>query len=408
MGKVITNKALQQAELFEADPLQKVIHDEIRRVIERVLGEELETALHASSYERTTGRVGYRNGTKSREIGTSCGLIEIAAPRGRLFKKDGTEQTEEFQTEIIRKYERRAKQVDDAIVAIYLSGCNTRRIKNALKPLLKGVPLSKSAVSRLIATLRQGFEEWMNKSLADKKIVYVYADGFRVKVRSAGRVCSMPVLAVVAVMETGEKELLSLAMRGSESAEAWKSVLQDLVDRDARRPQLAIADGGDGLLKAIGEVWPGVDIQRCTVHKLRNLMEHAPTHACEEVKEDYHRIVYAKTRQAAESARDYFLRKWTKRCPAVARSLEEAGLDLLTFFKYPEAQWKSLRTTNVIERMNEEFRRRVKTQASHPSEEAALFVLFGLFASGQLTMRKIDGWEDVHRITVPAKVEMAV
>lgn len=407
MANVITNKALHQPELFERDPLQKVIHDEIRRVIEKVLGEELEEALRASSYERSDERAGYRNGSKPRQLGTSCGVVEIDAPRGRLFKKD--ESTEEFQSQIVRKYERRAKQVDDAILAIYLSGCNTRRIKNALKPLLKDVPLSKSSVSRLIATLRQGFEEWMSKSLAEKKIVYVYADGFRVKVRSAGRVCSMPVLAVVAVLDTGDKELLSLAMRGSESADAWKGVLQDLVDRGARRPEVVISDGGDGLLKAIGEVWPGVDIQRCTFHKQQNLLQHAPKHAQEEVKEDYHRIVYAKTLAAALSAREYFLRKWTKRCPSVATSLQEAGLDLLTFFKFPEAQWKSLRTTNVIERMNEEFRRRVKTQASHPSEDAALFVLFGLFASGQLSMRKIDGWEEMRfGRPIQMKVEEAV
>jgi len=409
MAKVIMNKELKQAKLFEPDPLQKLIRDEIRRVIEKTLGAELEEALQASSYERTEGRLGYRNGIKSRELGTSCGKVEIDAPRGLLFKKDGSgsTQTQEFQSQIIRRYERRAKQVDDAILGIYLSGCNTRRIKNALKPMLKGVPLSKSSISRLIASLRQGFEEWMSKSLADKKIVYVYADGFHVKVRSAGRVCKMPVLAVVAVLETGEKELLSLVMRGSESADAWKGVLQDLVDRDLRRPALVIADGGDGLLSAIATVWLGVKIQRCTFHKQRNLLEHAPKHAHEEVLEDYHRIVYAKTLEAARSAREYFLRKWTKRCAGVAKSLQEAGDDLLTFFQYPEAQWKSLRTTNVIERMNEEFRRRVKTQSSLPSEDAVQFVLFGLFASGQLSMRKIDGWEELREITARRKMEAA-
>ena len=248
----------------------------------------------------------------------------------------------------------------------------------------------------------------MSKSLAEKKIVLLYADGFRVKVRSAGRVCSMPVLAVVGVLQTGEKELLSLAMRGSESTQAWKGVLEDLTGRGLRRPELVIADGGDGLLKAIEEVWPGMQVQRCTVHKLRNLFEYAPKHAHEEVKEDYHRIVYAKDLQAARSAREYFLRKWEKRCPGVAKSLQEAGEDLLTFFKFPEAQWKSLRSTNVIERMNEEFRRRVKTQASLPSEDAVLILLHGLLASGQLRLRRIDGWEELGSTIVRPKVEAAI
>jgi len=395
MAKVITRKDFKQAELFDRDPLDQVIRQEIRKAIEKTLKEELDAALGASRYEHSEERLGYRHGPKSRELSTSSGVTELDVPRARLFKKDGS--TEEFQSQVLRRYKRRMKKVDDAILAIYLSGCNTRRVKQALRPLLRGVPLSKSAVSRLVAGLKEQFEAWRTRTLGDEKIVYLYADAIHVKVRVAGRVCSIPVLASVGVRETGEKVLLSLEVRGSESTEAWRGILQDLSDRAMSRPELVIADGGAGLLAAIQTVWSGMPIQRCTVHKLRNLLSYAPLHAQEELKEDYNKIVYAKTLEAALVAKESFLRKWNKRCPGAAKSLLEAGEHLFTFFKFPESQWKSLRTTNSIERVNEEFRRRVKTQASLPGEEAVTTVMYGLVASGQIKMRKIDGWEELRR-----------
>lgn len=405
MAQVIENKLLKQAELFERDPLQDVIRQEIRRVIERVLGEEIKAAVGAGSYERTEGRVGYRHGTRQRNLSTSAGAVQVEVPRGRLFKADGS--TEEFESEVLRRYKRRTKQVDDAILAIYLSGCNTRRVKMALRPLLRGVPLSKSTISRLVAGLKEEFEAWRGRRLDEEKIVYVYADAIHIKVRMAGRVSKVPVLGTVGVRETGEKVLLSLDLMGSESTETWRSALQGLVDRGLRRPLLVIADGGDGLLNAIEMVWPGVDVQRCTVHKLRNILAHAPEHAHADLEVDYNRIVYARSSAAARAAKEFFMRKWGKRCPGAAKSLEEAGDWLFTFFKYPQAQWKSLRTTNVIERVNGEFRRRVKTQASLPTEDAVLLVLFGLVASGQIRMRRINGWQEMHRVVLTPKMDAA-
>lgn len=135
--------------------------------------------------------------------------------------------------------------------------------------------------------------------------------------------------------------------------------------------------------------------QRCTVHKLQNLKAKAPKHVHEALHEDYNRIVYAADEAAARRARDQFLQKWRKQCPSVAASLEEAGNQLLTFFHFPASQHKSLRTTNAIERLNEEFRRRVKTQSSLPSEKSGLLLFFGLFASGQIKMNRISRCSDM-------------
>jgi transposase-like protein len=155
-----------------------------------------------------------------------------------------------------------------------------------------------------------------------------------------------------------------------------------------------VTDGHAGLKKAL-EAWPTVHVQRCTTHKGRNLDDACPVHARPELRRDYHRIIYATDGLAARAAYDACVKKWTTLCAPVARSLEEAGLDLLTFYRFPQAMWKSLRTTNALENLNREFRRRTKTQASFSTEAAALTVLFGLVAVGQIVFRKIDGHQDL-------------
>ena len=142
-------------------------------------------------------------------------------------------------------------------------------------------------------------------------------------------------------------------------------------------------------------MWPRAAVQRCCVHKLRNLERKAPKHALAEIRDDFYRIVYAASADAARAAFIAFERTWAKRCPGVVTSLREGGEELLTFFRFPKSQWKTLRTTNVIERLHEEFRRRVKTQGSLPTEDAALVLLFSLVVSGQIKLRRIDGWRKI-------------
>ena len=133
------------------------------------------------------------------------------------------------------------------------------------------------------------------------------------------------------------------------------------------------------------------------MHKSANLLEHCPVHARRELKRDYNRIIYAKDGIVARRAYAEFVSKWTALAPAVVRSLEEAGEHLLTFYEFPRALWKSIRTTNAVENLNREFRRRTKTQASFTTEESAVALLFGLVASGQIRLRRIDGWQDAGR-----------
>jgi putative transposase len=372
--------------------LGELIHEHVRVAIETAVQEELLATLGATPYERSEARRGYRNGTKARTLTGPSGPVALTLPRATLFRPGGAT---EWTSTLLPRYQRRLREVNEAVVATYLAGGNTRRIRGALRPLLKAAPLSKSAVSRVVATLKDALEAWRTRPLADLDVLYVYLDGFALRVRSAGKVVSVPVLGVVGVLPDGGKQLLALELCGGESFAAWKGCLDDLAARGLRAPVLCIIDGNAGLRRAVGLVWPRVAVQRCCVHKLRNLERKAPKHALAEIRDDFHRIVYAASAEAARAAYAAFERTWAKRCPGVVGSLREGGDELLTFFRFPKAQWKTLRTTNVIERLHGEFRRRVKTQGSLPSEDAALILLFSLVVSGQIKLRRIDGWRKI-------------
>lgn len=383
---------------FDGDTIEQVMRERVREAIEAIVEEELEVALGAASSARVGGdRRGYRHGTRSRTLTTSLGPATIAMPRARLDAGDGT--TREWQSQVVPRYQRRTARVDEAILGIYLAGTNTRRVKSALAPLLKGGPLSKDAVSRLVGRMSEDFESWRTRDLANEEIRYLLMDGWYPKVRIGKRRERVPVLVTLGVRGDGEKVVLDMSIAGEESAAAWGDVVANLVKRGLRTPVLAIIDGNPGLPEALRKHWPKIAIQRCTVHKLRNLEAKVPATLREELREDYRRMVYAKTQAEVEKARAAFTRKWKLRCPAVVRSLEEAGEELFTFLRFPKSQWKSLRTTNALERINEEFRRRTKTQASLPNEASILLLLFGLLRSGKIKMRKIDGWQDMAKGT---------
>jgi transposase-like protein len=365
----------------------------VREALEMVLEEELASALGATRSQRTATRSGYRNGSVTRDLVTEAGPCTLSLPRGRVVQADGS--TKEWRSRLLDRYQRRTRKAESAILGVYAAGGNTRRIRRAIAPLLGEKGQSKSAVSRIIRRLRDHFDAWRRRDLTDLAITYVYLDAMFLPVRLARRVVRVPVLAVIGVQDDGEKVLLTLMIGGSESTTSWKGVVEDLVRRGLRRPALAIVDGNGGLLRALRESWKETKIQRCTRHKLENLMAKAPKHSHGELKRDYNEIIHAESLAAAERARARFVKKWTLLCREVVRSLEEAGDALLTFYGFPKSQWKCLRTTNPLEAVNSAFRRRTKTQGAYPNEDAALVLLYALFATGQITLRKIDGWKDM-------------
>lgn len=384
---------------FGPDRLSAALRRELRAQVERMIREELAEALGAERYERTAERRGYQHSPRERTITTGLGAVPLTMPRGRLFTGEGTE---EWRSELLPRYARRTREVDAALAGLYLSGTNTRRVKQALRPLLKGAPLSKSAVSRVVAGLKDQYETWRSRDLSAERLKVLYLDAAYLRVRLAKKIEKVPVVAAVGVRRDGMKILLGLWTYASEGCAAWGAVLEDLTARGLMVPAVSVIDGSKGLRAALAEWWPRVAVQRCTVHKLRNLEVHAPKRLHEELRQDYREIVYAEHERAARRAWLQFTSKWKRLCPAVVESLEEAGEELLTFYRFPESQWKSLRTTNIVERVIEEFRRRVKTQAVLPSQESALLLLYGLVASGQLRFRKLDGYQELDRVGAAA------
>jgi putative transposase len=387
----------QREGFFGPDRLSEALRGKVREVILTLAEAELSEVLAVLPYERKGERRGYRNGKRERWISTGLGATAIELPRARL--REGGEE-KEWQSVLIERYQRRARSVDSALLGCYLSGANGRRIRGALSPLLRGAPLSKSAVSRIVGRLQGLLTEWRKRSLETESVVFLYLDAVCLRVRIAKKVISAPVLVALAVKADGQKVVLDLELLQSESSECWGGFVEGLVGRGLKRPCVVIIDGNKGLRAAVEKSWPGIEVQRCTVHKLRNLERHVPRHALEEVKSDYHRIINAESFEEGRKAYREFVVKWKKLAPKVVVSLEEAGEELLTFYGFPNSQWKSLRTTNAIERLNGEFRRRVKTQGSLPSAKAAELLLFGLIFSGQIRMRRIDGWQDLKQVSL--------
>ena len=394
--KEIDRKGNEIALPYGGDILSEAIRLRIREAITEIAGEELNAALGARPHERTENRRGYRHGSEERTLTTGSGKTTFKMPRAKIFAPNGEE--EEWQSTIIPRYARRCRAVDGALLGMYFGGVNTRKVRQAMRPLLRNSPLSKSSISRLIVRLKEYFEGWRRRSLAGEDVRYIYLDGICVRVRCGGKTESLPVLVAVGVRSDGEKVLLALELCGAESTSSWKGLIESMSARGLRAPRLAIIDGNPGLTQALAQAWPKTQRQRCAVHKLRNLHDHAPKRLYDEIKNDYHPIVYADNYAAGLAAYEAFLRKWRRSCEGVARSLEEAGMELLTFYRYPESQWKALRTTNIIERINGEFRRRIKTQSSFPSEQSVLVLLFGLMGSGMIRMKRIGGHADMGNV----------
>jgi transposase-like protein len=180
-----------------------------------------------------------------------------------------------------------------------------------------------------------------------------------------------------------------------------------LVNRGLKTPALVIVDGAPGLEKALAALWSGMLVMRCTVHKHHNLLAHAPDRLHEEISADYNDMIYADSKPEIEAKRNAFIRKWRLKCRAGAVSLEEAGDKLFTFTCFPKSQWKSIRTSNAIERLHEEFKRRIKSQTVLPSAETAAMLFWALRASGRITMREVDGWRSLNEKPSDQAIDLA-
>jgi transposase-like protein len=424
MTSNITNSSSLQSEAADTaihfledwfDPIEAGLRERVREFIQTMIETELEAALCRPRYGRRPkaqeehgngpGCIsGHRHGHRPRSLIGTFGRVEIAVPRARLDAVEG--KTTEWKSTALRAYQRRTKRADSLIAGAYLAGTNSRRVRRALAAVFGGA-VSKDTVSRVWRKVKSDWDAWNARSLAEEPIVRLILDGTVVRARVDRKATSIVLLVVLGVREDGQKVLLAIKSMGGETSEAWRAVLDDLVARGLRKPEFLIVDGGTGLEQALASLWGDVPTQRCTVHKHRNLLAHAPQRLHEEVSADYNDMIYAASATEVEQRRRSFIRKWRLKCKAVADSLEEAGDRLFTFTRLPLSQWKSARTTNAIERLHEEFKRRIKTQTVLPSAETAAMLFWALLAAGQITMRKVDGWQTLTQKLTDNPIDLA-
>ena len=351
---------------FEHDVVKRDVEARVRQgvkaVLEEVLQEEMAEHLEAGYRELTPTRRGERNGHYQRNLVTPAGKIErLEVPRDR----EG-----EFVTELFERYRRMTGDVEEAVLEMYLSGISVRKIAGVTDALSR-VKVGKDAVSRIASRLEEEQKEWRERPLKEKTHPYLYLDATYLKVRWGASVTSMALLACVGVDEEGFREVLAVEVAGSEKGAAYASLLRGLIDRGLRGVRLVISDDHEGIKAAVRGELPGAQWQRCVVHFERNVLAHVPTSSMAEVAQDMKAIFKVRREKTARALAEEFVELYGKRFPK-AVAVFEAGIgDALTYLHYPGSHHAKLRTTNMLERLFKEVKRRTRVVGVFPNEMSA-------------------------------------
>jgi transposase-like protein len=357
--------APKKHEEFEHDvklDVEAKVRQGVKAVLEEVLQEEMTEHLNAGYRELTPTRRGERNGYYTRNLLTPAGKIErLEVPRDR----EG-----EFVTELFERYKRMTGDVEEAVLEMYLSGISTRKIAGVTDALSR-VKIGKDAVSRISARLEEEQSDWRKRPLGEKAYPYLYLDATYLKVRWGARVTSMALLACVGVDEEGFREVLAVEVAGSEKGAAYASLLRGLLDRGLKGVRLVVSDDHEGIKAAISGELPGAGWQRCIVHFERNVLAHVPASLTADVAEDLKAIFKVKRQKTAEALAEEFVSLYEKSYPK-AVAIFEAGIeDALTYLRYPGSHHVRIRTTNMLERLFREVKRRTKVVGVFPNETSA-------------------------------------
>jgi putative transposase len=334
----------------------------VKAVLEEVLQEEMTEHLEAGYRELTPTRRGERNGHYTRNLVTPAGKIErLEVPRDR----EG-----EFVTELFERYKRMTGDVEEAVLEMYLSGISVRKITGVTEALSK-VRVGKDAVSRIASRLQEQQKEWRERSLEEKTYPYLYLDATYLKVRWGASVSSLALLACVGVDEEGFREVLAVEVAGSEKGAAYASLLRGLIDRGLHGVCLVVSDDHESIKAAVASELPGTEWQRCTVHFERNVLSHVPSTSMAEVAQDLKAIFTVRRMKTAEVLAEEFVELYKKSYPK-AVSVFEAGIeDALTYLSFPGSHHPRIRTTNMLERLFKEVKRRTRVVGVFPNETSA-------------------------------------
>jgi putative transposase len=345
--------------LLKGDP--EGLRELVRAVLQEALEAEMSDALGAAKSERTTGRLGYRSGYYGRTLVTRVGKLELRVPQDREGR---------FSTELFERCQRSEQALVASLAEMYVQGVSTRKVK-AVTEELCGHAFSASAISAVNKRLDEGLAAFAGRRL-EEPFAYLILDARYEKVREAGIVGSRAVLIAVGIDRDGRRQVLAVELANRESRSAWKDFLLGLRERGLQGVAFVVADDHAGLKAAVREVLPGAFAQRCYVHFLRNALDHLPRKADDDCLQEL-RWIYDR-RELAEARADLaaWLRKWSPRYDRLTSWVEENIEETFTYYRLPRQHHKHMKSTNMLERLNEEIKRRTHVVRIFPNAESCL------------------------------------
>ena len=387
-------------------PMDGFVRGTARYLLQVAVEAEATAFLGRGHYRRgDRARVGWRNGYEPKAVQTEAGLLKFAVPQLR-------DTQEPFRPQLPERLATRTPDLEALVRGMYVRGLSTQDIGALYGETFGETRLSKSTVSRITQQLTQEFETWRRRDLSELAVLYLFLDGQYHAARQ-GTNEKEGVLTAYALLEDGTPVLLHLDVGPRESYDAWLSFLQDMVARGLRVPLLVILDGAPGLVKAVKRAWPHAYRQRCQVHRMRNILAKVPRLMQATMKKLVQQVFLAPTYTKARQRGRDLIAKFKDRYPAAMECLERDLEECITYLRFPEEHHRRLRTTNRIERLNGETRRRTKVIPRFPTERSCLSLLYATLITASKHWRGIPMTAAILRqlqslratIAVPAKEE---
>lgn len=362
---------LQASSVNGDDPIKGLL----RHTIQQLLEEELTAFLNAEPYTRTEERRGYRNGYKPRTLKTRVGRLDLMVPKDREGR---------FQTELFERYQRSEKALVLSIMEMYVQGVSTRKVKKITEELC-GLEISKSQVSTLVKGLDKEVQQWRMRPLT-KRYPYLVVDARYERIRRDGSIIPQGVLIVVGIDTDGYREVLGVWCADSESEESWSAVFRELKERGLHGVRYVISDDHTGLTKAIAHQFQGAIWQRCQVHFIRNVLSKVPKKDRGRILTHLRNITGATDIETARKRLNEAVEALQVSHPKAANLLDDHGEEMLAVYALPEHHWKRMRTTNMLERFNEEIKRRTRVVRIFPNEQSCIRLV------SALAMEENENW----------------
>jgi putative transposase len=361
--KEIQNQPQKIFEMVRMD-----VREMVGRYLSEMMSTELTQFLGREPYERKDDDPNYRNGSYDRKFTLKgIGEVSVKVPRDR---------SGEYQTEVLPRSRQYEDEIGKDLCLLFLGGISTRAL-SIMSHRLIGRKISHTEISQANQELVEAVEKWRNRDLSGEAVKYLVVDGVNFEMRMGNSIEKVPVLVAIGVTETGRRLVLGLQAGDKESAPVWREFFKDLKGRglDPEKVTLGIMDGLPGLEKVFKEEFPKAKVQRCQVHVARNVLAKVPKKFKQAVADGMRSIFYASSKEKARELFAEFKAKWERQLPSAVRCLENGLEACLTFCNFPEEEWISLRTTNIIERLNKEFKRRTRPMEILAGEQSCYTLL---------------------------------